>query len=278
LGSIAFQASVALYPSTLQQYGWLVKWIWIAWAAIWLIWLITHPTFVESIFGRSRKTLPEAIPSPQPQVTTTVSPTISPIIAPVFNLPSQTPPVLPPPPISKPKPESKFNIQASDVYELLLYEQEHGYSRTHERNYGYSQNGLAIDIGNNPHEEFDVGPISGVLATLRIKCVPPIDITPLVWLGESYDETELQVGRPKTVILAASIAFHSSQWFFPRFLPHMQSGKYRSVDFNMAIPKGAPKTEAELLLSNSTKGRIIFKVALSLEFHNNLNFPIITRV
>ena len=30
LGSIVFQISVALYPQTLQHYGWLVKWLWVA--------------------------------------------------------------------------------------------------------------------------------------------------------------------------------------------------------------------------------------------------------
>jgi hypothetical protein len=52
LGSIAFQASVALYPQTLQQYAWLVRWIWVAWAAVWIIWLLTHPTFLVGLFGR----------------------------------------------------------------------------------------------------------------------------------------------------------------------------------------------------------------------------------
>lgn len=53
LGSIAFQVSVALYPETLRDYAWLVKYVWIAWAVVWFIWLIIHPAFLGSLVRRS---------------------------------------------------------------------------------------------------------------------------------------------------------------------------------------------------------------------------------
>jgi len=66
LGSIAFQASVALYPQTLQHYAWLVRWVWIAWAIIWLVWLVTHPRFVGSLLGYSGKAASVTAPTPSP--------------------------------------------------------------------------------------------------------------------------------------------------------------------------------------------------------------------
>jgi hypothetical protein len=51
LGSIAFQVSVALYPQALQQYAWLVKWLWIAWAVIWITWLLLHPKLLGFPLG-----------------------------------------------------------------------------------------------------------------------------------------------------------------------------------------------------------------------------------
>jgi hypothetical protein len=100
LGSIAFQASVALYPQTLQHYAWLVRWLWIAWAAGLFIWLVTHLNFVRSLLGRSQKEPFATASAPSPSVEThaTISPTISPVIAPVFNygpLASPSPPETP---------------------------------------------------------------------------------------------------------------------------------------------------------------------------------------
>ena len=40
LGSIAFQLSLALRPQKLQPYSWAVKYIWMAWAAAGVVWLI----------------------------------------------------------------------------------------------------------------------------------------------------------------------------------------------------------------------------------------------
>lgn len=50
LGSIAFQLTVALKPQSFQSYGWAVKYVWIMWALIWLIWLATHANV--RAFGR----------------------------------------------------------------------------------------------------------------------------------------------------------------------------------------------------------------------------------
>ena len=56
LGSIGFQASVAIWPDELQKLAWLVPWIWGLWAVIWLIWLATHPALVGAVFGKKKST------------------------------------------------------------------------------------------------------------------------------------------------------------------------------------------------------------------------------
>jgi len=64
LGSAAFQLTVALYPTKLQPYAWLVKWIWIACALFWAIWLITHPWILRRLGLNQR---PQQSPSEQVQ-------------------------------------------------------------------------------------------------------------------------------------------------------------------------------------------------------------------
>jgi len=53
VGSLAFQASVAIWPQRLAQYAWLVKYFWMAWFVFMLSWLITH----ERVLGRKLKRL-----------------------------------------------------------------------------------------------------------------------------------------------------------------------------------------------------------------------------
>src|SRR5713101_913963 len=51
VGSVAFQISVALYPHYLQQYSWVIKYVWILWGVIWLTWAVTNLAFWTKLFG-----------------------------------------------------------------------------------------------------------------------------------------------------------------------------------------------------------------------------------
>lgn len=51
LGSIALQASIALWPDQLHRLAWMVPWAWALWAVIWVAWLTTHPSFWKPIFA-----------------------------------------------------------------------------------------------------------------------------------------------------------------------------------------------------------------------------------
>ena len=48
-GSVAFQASLALWPHTLQQYAWAVKYVWILSVVLWVLWILTHPSVRRAI-------------------------------------------------------------------------------------------------------------------------------------------------------------------------------------------------------------------------------------
>jgi hypothetical protein len=79
LGSIAFQATVAIYPQRLQEFAWAVKWVWIGWAAIWVIWLVTHYGTLRGTPGHKPT---DPIQESRQPINITVSPTISPTISP----------------------------------------------------------------------------------------------------------------------------------------------------------------------------------------------------
>lgn len=61
LGSIVFQVTIAIWPEKLHKLAWLVPWAWGLWAVIWLTWLVTHPTFISSLWARQ-----EPLPTAQP--------------------------------------------------------------------------------------------------------------------------------------------------------------------------------------------------------------------
>src|SRR6476620_10293573 len=46
VGSIAFQLSVAVWPDVFHKYAWTVKYVWLLWGVIWLVWIVTHPSIV----------------------------------------------------------------------------------------------------------------------------------------------------------------------------------------------------------------------------------------
>jgi hypothetical protein len=105
VGSVAFQITVALWPDRLQKVAWLIPWTWGLWAAIWIVWLITHPTFISSIFGRSIKLEADGPPKyiPPPQVQASVSDSGNSAATATgnslsVNFPAPAPPFIPPAP------------------------------------------------------------------------------------------------------------------------------------------------------------------------------------
>ena len=84
LGSIAFQISVALWPESLRQYAWAVKYVWMLCGAAWLILLVTHPKIIALINGPARND--STVPGHSP-ISINVSPTISPNISPTIGFP-----------------------------------------------------------------------------------------------------------------------------------------------------------------------------------------------
>jgi len=46
VGSIAFQLSVAVWADVFHKYAWTVKYVWLLWGVIWLVWIVTHPSIV----------------------------------------------------------------------------------------------------------------------------------------------------------------------------------------------------------------------------------------
>jgi hypothetical protein len=86
LGSVAFQASVALSPDKLRPYSWAVKYLWLTCVALWIIWVLTHPKLGKLWHSDSRP-LPPA-PNQTINVSPTISTTVSPIITANFNQPA----------------------------------------------------------------------------------------------------------------------------------------------------------------------------------------------
>jgi hypothetical protein len=121
-----------------------------------------------------------------------------------------------------------------------------------------------MDFTNSPHDEFNISYLSEVIATLRILDRGGVTITPLVWLSSSSEEQSFPIGEPRTVLLGCSVTLNSSQWFFPRFLPHTQNGRYQIVDYNFSVPD-LLGVEAEIVLTHRGDGKVVKKVPLILE-------------
>jgi hypothetical protein len=51
LCSLAFQLSLQLYPTALQPYAWIVKWLWVASIILWAVWGLGHPRIRAALWG-----------------------------------------------------------------------------------------------------------------------------------------------------------------------------------------------------------------------------------
>jgi hypothetical protein len=92
IGAVAFQ--LVSISGKLNSYTWLTKYLWMTSAALWVVWLLSHPKILGS---RSKAQSP-----PHPPVNIDVSPNISPTISPTFiNLTSTA--AVPEMPANRPK-------------------------------------------------------------------------------------------------------------------------------------------------------------------------------
>ena len=109
VGSVAFQVSVALYPQTLQHYAWAVRYVWIAWGGIWLLWLLAR------LLQKPSDSLPPgAVQTANPVQTVNQTVVVNPAPAP--------PPILPRPVAQPPIP----NVRLLEPEVTKIRIREHG--------------------------------------------------------------------------------------------------------------------------------------------------------
>ena len=121
MGSIALQATIAIWPNELHKLAWAVPWVWGLWAAIWVVWLASHPNFWRPIFaGKTpepsiRERAQEVVNRLQKSSTQNAIPSITnaptfsnaPVFAPQINVSPIPPPTpsVPAPVVTRDEPE-----------------------------------------------------------------------------------------------------------------------------------------------------------------------------
>jgi hypothetical protein len=63
LGAISFHISMLLWPSKFQRYEWSLKYMWIACAFAWLLWLVNNPKILKIFQVFSQPKMPLGAPT-----------------------------------------------------------------------------------------------------------------------------------------------------------------------------------------------------------------------
>src|SRR5579864_8232803 len=77
LFSIAFQASVLLFPQYFQSYAWAVKYVWMACAVLWISWFVTHSGFWKQKSTSNQVPGQAITQTANPITTQTANPTVN---------------------------------------------------------------------------------------------------------------------------------------------------------------------------------------------------------
>jgi hypothetical protein len=261
LGSVAFQASVALYPQYLQQWAWAVKWVWLTWAGIWFLWLVTHPNVFGAVLRKAD--LPDPLSPTHVEATggnaTATGGNVNLYLQGIPVPSSSSIPDSAKPPIR----ERKYNLASGGIFGIVVVEDRECLRRSMDLSqFQIRLPAIVIEITNDAHEDFDVDPASSIIAGLKIKDLrESFTLSPLPWLNNRTGIADIYPGRSQNVVLAVRDSYE--KWHIPLF-----NGGGRSIDWTTIVPKEVPSFDADLNISLSNRGRIVFKVPLRWTWHH----------
>lgn len=236
VGSVAFQASVAIWPQYLARYAWAVKYVWMAWFVFLLSWLITH----EKVLGRKLKRLWRVEDVPELVKSTAPTPSIPAVIQNanprmeqhlhLEGLLDKAKPHVTTPPILPPKPKNPPNLQFRRRHIMRMWV-------GHELS-GHSAEVLVAEIGNELGEQ--VGPAEAIRGhityknnneeTLQTLC-------PARWTDQTH-AAHLEVGEGGNVVLALNRGVWLSQEYDGIDLRQCTEIQLRLLDENGIIVSG----------------------------------------
>jgi hypothetical protein len=206
LGSIAFQASIALYPQTLQQYAWLVKWLWMAWAIIWIAWLLFHPKFLGSLFnGKAERPRDEHRDSVRIKDSFTQKQEFNPVFAPKIEIGTIAPTPTSPPAPQSAVPPRKPNVhyKSARTCYLGIDEDVTGGFILREIDHDTGASGIVVCYRNEPTAGIRTASDVAVHLTLRDAEGKEIGtgVSKACWLNTPKDDIDLEPDIPQHVVL-----------------------------------------------------------------------------
>jgi hypothetical protein len=207
VGSLAFQITVAIYPQQLQGYAWAVKWLWLAWALIWITWLILHPKFVGGLF--SGNTRPESKAGESAGVVTikdSLKQEFNPVFSPKIEIgipPTSPPRPLPPPTPPNPQRQPNVHYKSVRVAPISIKNDSDDEFIFREVSQDIDAKAVIVCYRNDPIVGVKTATNVSAHLTLRNKEGAEIGtgISKACWLNTSRDSIDLESGVPEHVVL-----------------------------------------------------------------------------
>jgi hypothetical protein len=266
--SVAFQASLAIWPDLLKEYTWMVKYIWGLAVALWIVTGILYflraprPDLTQS---QSPSSTPQALAS---GITFNISPTISSQINPVIKQHSDLAPSVAPPLRRATTPEPNLIFLSTRTIHVRYAEPEL-YSLGVFSESSMSGNDPAAVVAcfrNEPRDDSRVAEAAHVRAQILCRNSHGNEIgmgaSRACWLEEEHDFVDIAVGESRCVML--SVFYGGKVILLTR--KRARKGGYDEVSKPVVVELSEVPTELELrLIADLTGETLVSPIVFEFE-------------